>query len=134
MTDLTDVVHAMAATLASWSRERGLRLAQALGARLEAPVSWDEAAGEDWGQVVVEATVRVLVGIRWPIVVVLEWDAPRLHALIPDDVACVVVSDMDEPELCASEESLFATFGDRARSAALTPGGFSATDLWFATV
>jgi hypothetical protein len=134
VTDISDIIRAMATAPATWNRERGLRIAQAFSSQLNAPVAWDEGAGEDWAQIAVDTGVRVLVGIRWPVVVVLEPDLPRLRAQIPDDVACVVVSDMDEPELSASEESLFTTFGDRARSAALTSGGFSATDLWFATV
>lgn len=64
----------------------------------------------------------------------IKSDIHVLGSLVPDGVGYVAVSDMDEPELYASVESLFGAFGERARSAALTPSGFSATDLRFATV
>jgi len=134
MTDITDIVHGLADAPARWSQERGAQVAQAFSRHLGLTVSWDEDAGEDWARVIDDRRVRVFVGIRWPVVMVLEPDLSRLQALIPDDVACLVVTDMDERELSASEDSLFAAFGQRAHSAALTPGAFSATDLWFATV
>lgn len=134
MTDVTDIIREMASAPRTGGQERGRQLARALGTELAARVVWDECAGEDWAQVVNDKGVRAIVGMRWPIVIVLDRDLPRLRALIPGGTACIAVTDMEEPELSASKESLIEAFGDRAGSISLSAPEFSAIDLWFATV
>lgn len=134
MIDISPLLHTMCVAESTWHQERSVDVAETVSAALAGRISWDNAAGEDWIQVMGKNGVIAFVGVRWPVVIMLERDVSRLRSMVPDDVAYLAVGDMDEPELIASKESLFETFGDRARSAALAPGGFSAKDLWFATV
>ena len=134
MIDVSAALQRMREAMPTWPRERSVKIAEELSATLAGHLNWDDGAGEDWAQVIGPVGVLALVGVRWPVTIVLERDLDLVRMLIPDDVACVTVSAMDEPELIASKESLFETFGERARSSALSTSGFSATDLWFATV
>lgn len=134
MTDITDLIERIPILSANWSQDRGILVAQELVSHVNATISWDPDAGEDWAQIIIDGRARALIGIRWPVIILLERDVQRFGPHVPEICLRVVVTDLDEPELTASEEALTRTFGDRAQSAALRPSHFSAMDLWFATV
>ncbi|MFL6074710.1 MAG: hypothetical protein ACJ73S_15045 [Mycobacteriales bacterium] len=95
-------------------------------------VDWDEAAGEAWGRLVLEGDVVALVSAKLPLMFVAGKVGSLLGSM--EGLVTVEVPALDAPVLQAGLDVLSGLFGSGERFHLLDPEGFSANDLWYATV
>lgn len=116
----------------SWTAATATEVAQAIGRRCEAVIDWDEGAGESWVRLVIGRAVVAYVSTVLPLAII-ERRLAETGELDPK-VHSIVVGAMADPELSSSEAAVEIAFGQSSRLDMLNRDGFSADDLWYATV
>ncbi|MDP9074418.1 MAG: hypothetical protein M3N98_09655 [Actinomycetota bacterium] len=95
---------------------------------------WDDDAGEEWGRILIGNLVIAYIHAGLPLVLARSSHSSYLKDATDDvDPIVIVVSDLRQPELSASEEVL-QDLAHRQLTNAIDPKKFSAMDLWFASV
>lgn len=119
-----------------WSREGFLDLLDSLsGALKSGSVDWDHAAGEEWGRVLLGGEVVALLWHRGTFGFVTRKNAGALaEALREHSVQFEIVEDWDDVQYKIDPGFLLRASGRGQISSAFNPAGFSANDLWWATV
>jgi len=97
-----------------------------------AEVDWDEGAGEGWLRVLADAHLVALVSTKLPFVFLQASTSEVADSV--EGVTVVAVSDFYDVQLSCSLAILGEIFGASPRFRSLDPDGFSANDLWYATV
>lgn len=117
---------------ASWSPKAARGVAERLVRTSSFKIDWDEGAGELWLRILDGRKVTSLVSVALPLAIV---EGPA-NDLTDDmrDVIIISVDDLDEIELSCSPAVLGEVFGSLERFKVIDPSGFSANDLWYATV
>lgn len=96
---------------------------------------WDYEAGEEWGRILVGGEVVALLWLRGAFAFLGLSHADSLsRALQAYPVQFEVVDDWDEARYKIDRLSLPRLSGRGQISDAFDPAGFSANDLWWATV
>lgn len=116
----------------TWSSKAAHDVAAKLAQEERANIDWDDGAGERWLRIVNTSHASALISIVLPLVLV-ERRASRSADSI-QSVTKVFVDDLDSVELSCSPEVLAEVFGSPERFNVIDPAGFSANDLWYATV
>lgn len=121
-----------ASSAAAWSsgaaREMALSFARSSGVE----VDWDDGAGEEWLRVLDGSRVMALVSVKLPLAFIRGDASERIETF--DDISLITVSDFDDPRLSCAPVILEEGFGATRRFESIDAGGFSANDLWYATV
>lgn len=115
-----------------WSIEAARATADSLARSAFAKIDWDDGAGEQWLRVLDDHQVVALVSARLPLVI-FEGPGTAVSG-IPGKITVIHVGDLDGAEIAASEEMLTSVFGSADRFHVLDTEGFSANELWYATV
>lgn len=121
----------------TWSKEAFHDLlGQLAGALAGGRLDWDHEAGEDWGRILVRDEVVALLWHRGKFAFVGLRHANVLSRVLREySVQSEVVDDWDEPRFKIDRLSpLLQSPGRGQVSDAFDPAGFSANDLWWATV
>lgn len=96
---------------------------------------WDHAAGEEWGRILVGGEVVALLWLRGAFAFLGLSHADVLTRLLQEySVQFEVVEDWDQPGYRIDRVSLLRLSGRDQLPEAFDPEGFSANDLWWATV
>jgi hypothetical protein len=117
---------------AGWSSRAAREAAAALTSSSAATVDWDEGAGECWVRLIIGPRVVALFSVTLPFVLIQQ-NIGELKEL-GRDMIVVAIDDFDKIQLSCSRETLNEAFGSSDRFGLLDPQGFSANDLWYATV
>jgi hypothetical protein len=98
-------------------------------------VDWDSEAGEEWGRILVGGEVVALLWFRGAFAFLGLSHADALSRVLEDyPVQWELVDDWDEARYRVDGMSLARLSGRDQISEAIYPAGFSANDLWWATV
>lgn len=132
MMSIDESLQRAASTAATWSSTAAWQIASSLALSFETEVEWDEGAGEEWLRVLAGSRLVALVSIKLPFVFIKR----SVNELTgsSQNVVFVAVADFDDVELSCSSAVLAEVFGGTKRLGVLDPDGFSANDLWYATV
>jgi hypothetical protein len=117
---------------ANWTTGSALETANDLKPQPSSRVDWDEGAGESWARVIDKRRVVGMVSTKLPIVFIEK--ALDMRSIDVKSISVVQVCDMESIELSAQLSSLEQAFGESSRFHMLSSAGFSADDLWYATV
>ena len=105
------------------------------GALTDGSADWDYEAGEDWGRILVGGEVVALLWLRGAFAFLGLSQADVLSRVLQEHpVQFEVVDDWDEARYRIDRLSLLRISGRGQVSEAFDPSGFSANDLWWATV
>lgn len=115
-----------------WTAGTANAVAEGLARKAFAKVDWDDESGEQWLRILDGDRVSALVSAKVPLIITRKSGFSDTGT--PEEVAEVCVNDFDANELSASLEALTEVFGSPERFHILDPAGFSANDLWYATV
>jgi hypothetical protein len=94
-------------------------------------LDWDREAGENWLSLIAEQSRIAMVSSTWPLLILAEGAETRLK-LERSTVTVVPVPSFDADVLICDVEILVAAFD--VTTSVLEQSGFSANDLWFATI
>lgn len=119
-----------------WSKEAFRDLLYRLaGALTGAKPDWDHEAGEEWGRILVGGEVVALLWLRGAFAFLGLSQADALSGALREyPLQFEVVEDWDEPRYRIDRLSLLRLAGRDQVSEAFDPEGFSANELWWATV
>lgn len=134
MIDVTSQLAVAVINRVGWSPERALDSARTISSQVRGDLDWDQDAGEEWVRVLLGVRVVALVSIVIPFGFILK--ASNANAdFSASSLELVSVPDMDAPVLTCTPDALVAALGERTVSSpAVDVDGFSAEELWFATV
>lgn len=105
------------------------------GALVSGEADWDHEAGEEWGRILVGGEVVALLWLRGAFAFLGPGHAEGLARILREyPVQFEVVEDWDEPRYRIDRLSLRRLAGRDQVSEAFDPAGFSANELWWATV
>lgn len=116
----------------SWSAEAALEAAARLARDTSAEVDWDKGAGERWLRIVGGRHVSALVSVILPLALIETTVISPGDSI--QDVIQIFVEDLDGVELSCSPAVLAEVFDLPGQMDVPDPAGFSANDLWYATV
>lgn len=134
-TDITAMLESARET-GSWSKGVFRRVLDKLAEALAGgSVDWDREAGEEWGRILVGGEVIALVWLRGAFAFLGLSHTDALSRVLQDyPVQYEVVDDWAEAKYRIDGESLLRLTGRDQISEAFDAGGFSANDLWWATI
>lgn len=115
-----------------WGVARANEFARGLKFQSSAVMDWDEGAGESWVRLIVDDAVVAYISVILPLVILCR-GAMRLGEPDPR-VQEIVVETMENRELSTAKSALEAAFGASPRLDTFDAEGFSADELWYATV
>ena len=118
----------------SWSPSESLASMEAMARASCAEIDWDDFAGENWGRLLVDATVVALVFMHRRFVFVVDEHVASIAAVATAPTIVVAVPSLAASVLTADRDQLRSVFGPGADSPALDTESFSADELWFCTV
>ncbi|MCP4548383.1 MAG: hypothetical protein GY835_18130 [bacterium] len=105
------------------------------GAPAGGSIDWDYEAGEEWGRILVGGEVGALLWLRGAFAFLGLSHADVLSRVLQEyPVQFEVVDDWDEARYRIDRLSLLRLSGRGQVSEAFDTAGFSANDLWWATV
>ncbi len=134
MIDVTSQLVVSELRRVDWSPDRALDGARAVSARVRGYTDWDEDAGEGWIRILVGTEVLALVSVAVPIGFIREKSNEGLD-LSMSGLDLIAVPHIDARVLTCTRDAIAEAFGESAASClALDVRGFSAEELWFATV
>jgi hypothetical protein len=139
LTDISAPLHAAASTRQGWgANEVWEALAAFRSASDGRKIDWDDDAGEQWGRVLANNGVVALVSAQLALTI-LRSDVAAPSTGAAAAAVSITVADFDAIELRADRGVLVTAFPDIADvmsgdKALIDPDGFSAQDLWYATV
>lgn len=97
-------------------------------------VDWDSGAGEEWARVVVGTQVAALLWSRVPFAFTgLKYAKALVPVMASYAVQCEVLADWDAVEFVV-DLSVVESIAGRCVASAFDSRGFSANDLWWATI
>ncbi|GIH05594.1 hypothetical protein Rhe02_36610 [Rhizocola hellebori] len=116
----------------SWTVSAALEVSRDLKRSTAATLDFDSGAGETWIRIIDQGRVIALISTVIPVAFV---ETNFSNTDVRNEFATTIgVPDMDSPCLCACRETLSDAFGESSRLDSIDLNGFSAHDLWFATV
>ncbi len=119
-----------------WTKESFRQLLAKLAAAvMNSSIDWDRQSGEEWGRVVFEGEVLVLLWIKGTFAFLNSAYIDVLSEILASySVQFEVVDDWDEARYKVDRILLLRLSGRSELSEAFDPAGFSANDLWWATI
>jgi hypothetical protein len=134
MIDITIELDKFAEAAGSWDISRSEQQLDRVAIALDARVDWDPGAGENWGRILSDRSVRALVSVRGPFIFILDGALAAVQNEIDPGFLIVSVTSMESDELTADEAMLLRVFGSRAAELRASKDLFSVDDLWYTTV
>lgn len=134
MIDITRQVRAFANGRLGWTSAHSLEIARAVAWVINAKISWDPRAGEEWIKIVDGAQGLGIISTTGPLAVVV-CDIAKAATEISSELEFIVVPDLHDSILTADQAPLIQAFGERmVTSPAFCSNRFSAEELWFASL
>ncbi len=120
----------------AWTKELFRQLLEKVAAAMAgSSIDWDGQAGEEWGRVLLGGEVVVLLWLEGGFAFLNVSYADVLSQMLGShSVQFEVVDDWEEARYKGDRASLLRLSGRGQLSETFDPAGFSANDLWWATV
>jgi hypothetical protein len=132
MIDISGVVTSVTNGSDGWAPERAVDAASQLAEAVHASVDWDRDAGEGWISLLRGGRRVAMLSAVYPIAFVAGEASIDVQSIEQFGIGIVRVESFDDEVLVCDPAVLSAAFA--VTEANLPRSGFSANDLWFATI
>ncbi|KJY38932.1 hypothetical protein VR46_29195 [Streptomyces sp. NRRL S-444] len=133
MIDISESLRRLSRDPASWSEAAATTFATSLAHSCKAFVDWDADADEAWISILIQDGRAAMVSTKLPLVIALD----KIPVDATDSTCgrtTISVPSFDAPVLYCDSSVLDVAFDGENGLRTLSTEGFSANDLWFATV